>query len=293
MPQKKLPQHPAEKLVNAPFHYFNGFWRWGSSNRGALIFFGILKTYSVSLGIEALVVAFPPELPAGQTEWTAETREAANRDRRFVPKPYVNDGAKLGRINPFPPIANAVNSLLLDNLTQDAEPTLKEESNPLKLTFNAAKAAAADAVDSAKDEALSAASDKAMLDTEQNLWVNSPSLLVLSIVGCLIIQNIESKPLRKGSIEDTRKKFEKTNKEKRAKPASDAIPLANVQAAEVNSYGLGKVGWTFLGVALVYAAELIAFAQSFSTGAAGGVKLLYLFLTVFGFEICEAATNDD
>jgi hypothetical protein len=240
-------EHVLTALAMAPFRWCQRGYRHFSSADGVGILSTLLCVYCAGLSIEAVMVAIPGGITRG--EYTEEMR----RERRFVPKPYVNDGARLDRLNPIPTIQRAVLEKYFSWL-------------PLWIRGGAQ-------------------------EPYWTVW-QQPGILILAVVAALTIQHYEGKIFRKRSIKQTLKNFNETNKIKQVKADPQAIAVAEYHARQHNAQGTGSVMGTFFAVVLLYGIEIAAFAGSFSGAGSWVINAVYGFLTIAGFEVFDRMGDD-
>ncbi|MEM9008136.1 MAG: hypothetical protein AAGE59_32090 [Cyanobacteria bacterium P01_F01_bin.86] len=235
--------------------------RWGqrsyrhlSSVKGFGIIASLMTLYCAGLSIESIMVSMPATMRMGDYAGIARGRasktqlEAIKRQRRFVPKPYVNDGAELGRLNPWPNIQR----IILQNYFQWMPMWIKGR----------------------------VASDY------WTVW-NQPAILALAAVFAITIQRFEGMIWRKKSTAQTLEEFKEANKQKQVEADPQAIALAQYKAAQHNSQGLGGIVGTFIAVVLLYGLEIAAFVGSFAGAGSWVVNTIYAGLNILGFELFD------
>ncbi|MFG6097375.1 hypothetical protein SPB21_19070 [Leptothoe sp. ISB3NOV94-8A] len=235
--------------------------RWGqrsyrhlSSVKGFGIIASLMTLYCAGLSIESIMVSMPATMRMGDYAGIARGRsskaqlEKIKRQRRFVPKPYVNDGAELGRLNPWPNLQRAI----LQNYFQWLPMWVKGR----------------------------VASDY------WTVW-NQPAILALAAVFAITIQRFEGMIWRKKSTEQTLAEFQEANQQKQVEADPKAIALAQYKAAQHNSQGIGGIVGTFIAVVLLYGLEIAAFVGSFAGAGSWVVNTIYGFLNICGFELFD------
>ena len=240
--------------------------RWGqrsyrhlSSIKGFGVVATILTVYCAGLSIESIMVSIPATVRRGEYAGIARGRgsrlqlEAIKRQRRFVPKPYVDDGAELGRLNPWPNIQRAI----LQNYFQWLPMWIKGR----------------------------VASDY------WTVW-NQPALLALSVVFAVSVQRFEGLIWRKKTSTETYAEFAQANAQREVEADPKAIALAQYKAAQHNTQGLGDIVGTFIAVVLLYGLEIAAFIGSFAGAGSWVVNTIYGFLNVCGFELFDRMGDD-
>lgn len=240
-------EHVLISIGMAPLRGLQRSYRHLSSVKGFGIVASLMTCYCAGLSIEAIFIATPTALRQGN--YTEEVR----RNRRFIPKPYVDDGASLGRLSPIPNIQRAV----LQRYFQWLPYWIRGRTeNPY-----------------------------------WTVW-NEPAILSLSVVIALVIQRFEGMIWRKKSPKQTKAEFWQANNQKRVQASADAIALAAYKAQQHNTQGMGGILGTFFAVVCLYGLEIAAFAGSFAGGAGWVVNAIYAALTIGGFEIFDRMSED-
>lgn len=238
-------EHALITVGLAPFRGLSAAYSYLSSVKGSGIVATFMSLYCAGLSIEAVFVATPSAISKiSGLEYTEDMR----RQRRFMPKPHVNDGAELGRLNPWPNIQRAV---------------LQKYFTWLPYWIRGRVAS-----------------------NYWTVW-NSTGVLFLSITIALIIQNWEGRIWRKKPYTQTKGEFDEANSQKRVNADPNAIALAAYRAQQHNQQGMGGVLGTFIAVTCLYGLEIAAFFGSFSGAGSFVVNTVYSFLTICGFEIFE------
>lgn len=241
-------EHVLVSIGMAPLRWTQTGYRHLSSVKGFGIVATIMSAYCAGLSVEAIYIA-TPSVFIEQGEYTEESR----RSRRFIPKPYVNDGAELGRINPLPNLQRAVLQRYFSWL-------------PYWIKGGA-------------------------IGSYRTIW-DEPAILFLSVIGAVVIQRFEALIWRKKSVSTTRAEFYQANSTKVVKADSDAIALAHYKANQHNRQGTGSMLGTFLAVVMLYGLEIGAFLGSFSGGVGWVIHSIYGFLTIAGFEVFDRMADD-
>ncbi|MDV3351734.1 hypothetical protein QGP82_23730 [Leptothoe sp. LEGE 181152] len=240
--------------------------RWGqrsyrhlSSVKGFGIIASLMTLYCAGLSIESIMVSMPATMRMGDYAGIARGRgsrtqlEAIKRQRRFIPKPYVDDGAELGRLNPWPNLQRSI----LQNYFQWLPMWIKGQ----------------------------VASDY------WTVW-NQPAILALAAVFAITIQRFEGMIWRKKSTMETYKEFIQANAQKEVEADPKAIALAQYKAAQHNAQGIGGIVGTFIAVVLLYGLEIAAFVGSFAGAGSWVVNTIYGFLNICGFELFDRMGDD-
>ncbi len=236
-----------------------GGYRYLSSVKGFGIIASAMTLYCAGLSIESIMVSMPAAMRTGEysevARGTTSDRviETMKRERRFIPKPYVDDGAELGRLSPIPNLQRAV----LQNYFQWLPMWVKGRATSDYWT----------------------------------VW-NQPGILLLAAAFAITIQRFEGMIWRKRSIEQTKAEFLEANKQKEVVADPSAIALAHYKASQHNSQGMGGVVGTFLAVTLLYGIEIAAFVGSFAGSGSWMVNVIYGFLNICGFELFDRIGDD-
>ena len=240
-------EHVLVSIGMGPLRLAQRGYRHLSSVAGFGIVASIMTCYCAALSVETVMIAVPGALAPDQ--YTEEFK----RSRRFVPKPYVNDGAELGRLNPVPNIQRLV---------------LQRYFTWLPFWIKGR-----------------VASDY------WTVWSN-PGVLLLAVVVAVTIQRFEGLIWRKKSAATTRAEFEDANREKQVEADAKAIALAHYKAAQHNTQGMGGLVGTFLAVVVLYGLEIGAFLGSFAGAGSWAINAVYAFLTICGFELFDRMADD-
>jgi hypothetical protein len=241
-------EHIIVSVAMSPLRFSQRSYRHLSSVRGFGIIAAIMTCYCALLSVETVMIAVPGTLKPG------EYTETVKRSKRFVPKPYVNDGAELGRLSPLPNLQRAV----LQRYFAWLPFWIKGGANGGYWT----------------------------------VW-NEPGILALSVTMAITIQRFEAMILRKKTTDVTLAEFQEANKIKAVAADPKAIALAHYKASQHNAQGTGGVIGTFIAVVLLYGLEIAAFTGSFAGAGSWVVNMIYGFLTVFGFETFDRMSADD
>lgn len=97
----------------------------------------VLATYAIALGVETIYLSLP--VFSGEIGLTEELKEGELRDRRFVPKLGINDGAELHRLLPIRQTQNLAAQVVgVPGIVQRALPQQKRNvwDNPALLVFS-------------------------------------------------------------------------------------------------------------------------------------------------------------
>ncbi|MEO0455426.1 MAG: hypothetical protein AAF152_02425 [Cyanobacteria bacterium P01_A01_bin.114] len=240
-------EHALVGLAMAPLRASQRAYRHLSSVKGFGIVATIMTCYCAALSIETVFIAVPGALQPG------EYTEQVKRSKRFVPKPYVNDGAELGRLNPLPNLQRAV----------------------LQRYFTWLPYWVRGRVES----------------SYWTVW-SEPAVLALAVIIAATIQRFEGLIFRTKPVGQTLAEFNQANSIKAVKADPKALAVAQVKAKQHNMQGTGSVVGTFFAVLVLYGLEIGAFVGSFAGSGAWAINLVYGFLTIAGFEIFEKLSDD-
>ena len=253
-------EHVLVSIGMSPFRGGQRAYRHLSSVKGFGIIASLMTIYCAGLSIESIMVSMPATMRMGDYAGIARGRasntelEAIKRQRRFVPKPYVDDGAELGRLNPWPNIQRTI----LQNYFQWL---------PLWIKGNVAS-------------------------DYWTVW-NQPAILTLAAVFAITIQRFEGMIWRKKTTTETLQEFQEANKQKQVEADPQAIALAQYKAAQHNSQGMGGIVGTFIAVVLLYGLEIAAFVGSFAGAGSWVVNTIYAGLNILGFELFDRLGDDE
>lgn len=252
-------EHVLVSIVMSPLRGGQRAYRHLSSVKGFGIIASLMTVYCAGLSIESLMVSIPSTMRRGEYAGIERSRagkaqlESIRRQRRFIPKPYVDDGAELGRLNPWPNIQRAI---------------LTEYFQWLPLWIRGR-----------------VASDY------WTVW-SAPATFALAAVFAITIQRFEGMIWRKKSSQDTYREFIQANAHKQVQADPKAIALAQYKAQQHNSQGIGGVVGTFVAVVLLYGLEIAAFVGSFAGAGSWVVNTIYAGLNIFGFEVFDRMGDD-
>ena len=252
-------EHVLVALVMSPLRGGQRAYRHLSSVKGFGIIASLMTVYCAGLSIESLMVSMPSTMRMGEYAGIARGRagqsqlEAVRRQRRFIPKPFVNDVAELGRLNPWPNIQRTI----LQNYFQWLPMWIRGR----------------------------VASDY------WTVW-NAPATLALAAVFAITIQRIEGMIWRRKRTMETYKEIIQANAQKQVEADPKAIALAQYKAQQHNSQGIGGIVGTFVAVVLLYGLEIAAFVGSFAGAGSWVVNTIYAGLNIFGFEVFDRMGDD-
>lgn len=253
-------EHVLIAIAMSPLRAGQRSYRFLSSVKGFGVIASLMTVYCAGLSIESIMISMPSAMRTGDFAGIERTTagkaqvETLRRQRRFIPKPYVDDGAELGRLNPWPNIQRTI----LSNYFQWLPMWIRGR----------------------------VASDY------WTVW-NAPGTLALAAIFAITIQRFEGLIWRKKSNVDTMKEFYAANAQKMVTADPKAIALANYKAQQHNSQGLGSVVGTFVAVVLLYGLEIAAFAGSFAGAGNWVINTIYAGLNIFGFEVFDRMGADD
>ena len=220
---------------------------WLTSNRGGKAIVGILALYCAGLSVEAWYVTLPQV--AGQ-----RTEE----NRKFMPKPFIDDGADLGLLNPL----NAVPAIW------DMAMGVFESMLPFVI-----KGAAPAPV--------------------RCVWLDWRFYIALLV--SVSLQLWQAKALRSLSIGDRQRKAVELSQYKRMSLDPKALDIANVKTSEYNQSLMGK---RRANGAMIFLSYLVELGTGFaSITGSRGVGILtagvYCIIQAFGFEVMMNQLDDE
>ncbi|MCY7282479.1 MAG: hypothetical protein LH679_03370 [Cyanobacteria bacterium CAN_BIN43] len=220
---------------------------WLTSNRGGKAIVGILALYCAGLSVEAWYVTLPRV--AGQ-----RTEE----NRKFMPKPFIDDGADLGLLNPL----NAVPAIW------DMAMGVFESMLPFVI-----KGAAPAPV--------------------RCVWLDWRFYIALLV--SVSLQLWQAKALRSLSIDARRLKAHELSQYKRMALDPKSLDIANVKVAEYNQSLMGKRRTNGAMIFLSYLVELGTGFASITGSRGVGILTagVYCIIQAFGFEVMMNQLDDE
>ncbi len=220
---------------------------WLTSNRGGKAVIGIMAIYCAGLSVEAWYVTLPRV--AGQ-----RTEE----NRKFMPKPFIDDGADLGLLNPL----NALPVLW------DAAMSVLQSMLPFVV-----RGAAPDPV--------------------RCVWLDWR--FYVAVMVSVSLQLWQAKALRSLSIESRQRKAQELSQYKRMALDPKSLEIANVKASEYNQSLMGKRRANGMMIFLSYAVELGTGFVSITGSRGVGILTagVYCIIQAFGFEVLMNQLEDD
>jgi hypothetical protein len=220
---------------------------WLTSNRGGKAVVGLMALYCAGLSVEAWYVTLPKV--AGQ-----RTEE----NRKFMPKPFIDDGADLGLLNPL----NAL------PVMWDAAMGVLQSMLPFVV-----KGAAPTAV--------------------RCVWLDW-RFYIATLVS-VALQLWQAKALRSLSIDARQRKAQELSQYKRMALDPKSLDIANAKVAEYNQSLMGKRRANGMMIFLSYAVELgTGFTSITGTRGIGILTAgIYCIIQAFGFEVLMNQLEDD
>jgi len=220
---------------------------WLTSNRGGKAVIGIMAIYCAGLSVEAWYVTLPRV--AGQ-----RTEE----NRKFMPKPFIDDGADLGLLNPLnaiPVIWDAAMGVL-----QSMLPFVVRGAAPAPVRC---------------------------------VWLDWR--FYVAVLVSVSLQLWQAKALRSLSIESRQRKAVELQQYKRMALDPKSLDIANAKVAEYNKSLMGKRRTNGAMIFLSYAVELgTGFASITGTRGIGILTAgVYCIIQAFGFEVLMNQLEDD
>jgi hypothetical protein len=220
---------------------------WLTSNRGGKAIVGILALYCAGLSVEAWYVTMPKLVG-----------DRSGENRKFMPKPFIDDGADLGLINPL----NALPVLW------DAALGVFEAMLPFYL-----RGAAPTPV--------------------RCVWLDWRFYIALMV--SVSLQLWQAKALRSLSISDRQKKAVELQQYKRMSLDPKALDIANAKTSEYNQSLMGKRRTNGAMIFLSYLVELGTGFASITGSRGVGILTagVYCIIQAFGFEVMMNQLEDD
>ncbi|MCY7283699.1 MAG: hypothetical protein LH679_09685 [Cyanobacteria bacterium CAN_BIN43] len=220
---------------------------WLTSNRGGKAIVGILALYCAGLSVEAWYVTLPQV--AGQ-----RTEE----NRKFMPKPFIDDGADLGLLNPL----NAIPAIwdMAMGVLQSMLPFVVRGAAPTAVRC---------------------------------VWLDWR--FYVAVLVSVSLQLWQAKALRSLSIDARRLKAHELSQYKRMTLDPQSLEIANVKASEYNQSLMGK---RKANGAMIFLSYLVELGTGFaSITGSRGVGILtagvYCLISAFGFEVMMNQLDDE
>jgi hypothetical protein len=221
---------------------------WATGGKGSKALMGLGAAYCLALSAEAWFVTLP----------TLTGQPPATENRRFVPKPFINDGADLGLLNPL----NAIPTVW------DAAMGVLEAVLPFQLKG-------------------------AVPEPVRCVWLDWR--FYVAVLLSVVVQTFQAKALRSLTVDQRLKKAQALQRYKRMSLDPKAIDIANARAAEYNKSLMGKRRGMGLGIVTSYGVEAWM-GWSAITGNVGipvTTAIIYTVVQMFGFEFFLSQMNDD
>jgi hypothetical protein len=220
---------------------------WVTSNKGGKAVVGLLAIYCAGLSVEAWYVTLPNL--AGRQE---------NENRKFMPKPFIDDGADLGLLNPIRALpvmwdaAMGVFQSMLPFVVKGAAPS------PVRCVW---------------------------LD-----W-----RFYIATMVSVSLQLWQAKALRSLTIDDRQRKAQELTQYKRMSLDPKALDIANAKVSEYNQSLMGKRRANGMMIFLSYAVELGTGFASITGSRGVGILTagIYCIIQAFGFEVMMNQLDDE
>jgi hypothetical protein len=220
---------------------------WLTSHKGGKVLIGIMAAYCAGLSAEAWYVTLPNV--AGQ-----RTEE----NRKFMPKPFIDDGADFGLLNPVRAVP----------VLWDAAMGVLESMLPFQL-----KGAAPAPV--------------------RCVWLDWRFYVAVAV--SLSLQLWQAKALRSLTIDQRQRKAQELSRYKKMSLDPKALDIANAKVAEYNQSLMGKRRANGAMIFLSYAVELGTGFASITQSRGIGILAagIYCIIQAFGFEVMVNQLEDD
>jgi len=220
---------------------------WLTSNQGGKAVIGVMAIYCAGLSVEAWYVTLPRV--AGQ-----RTEE----NRKFMPKPFIDDGADLGLLNPL----NAIPVIwdMAMGVLQSMLPFVIKGAAPAPVRC---------------------------------VWLDWRFYIALLV--SVSLQLWQAKALRSLSIGDRQRKAVELSQYKRMSLDPKSLDIANAKASEYNQSLMGKRRANGMMIFLSYAVELGTGFVSITGSRGVGILTagVYCIIQAFGFEVLMNQLEDD
>jgi hypothetical protein len=212
---------------------------WLTSHRGGKVLVGVLAVYCAGLSVESWYSTMPTVM-GDRTE----------ENRKFLPKPFINDGADLGLLNPL----RAIPTLW------DAAMGVLQAVLPFEL-----KGATPAAV--------------------KCVWLDWR--FYVALLASLCLQMWQAKALRSLTIAQRQRKAQELQGFKKMSLDPKALDIANIKANEYNQSLMGKRRANGMMIFLSYAVELGTGFASITQSKGIGILTagIYCIIQAFGFEV--------
>jgi hypothetical protein len=220
---------------------------WLTSNRGGKIMLGILAGYCAALSAESWYVTLP-SLNGVQT----------SENRKFVPKPFINDGADLGLLNPLNALPTMWGAIM--GVFESILPFQLKGATPAPVRC---------------------------------VWLDWR--FYFAVVVSLCLQMWQARALRALTIEQRQRKAQDLQRYKRMRLDPQSIEIAQIKASEYNQSLMGKRRASGLMIFLSYATELGTGFSSISQSSGIGILTagIYCIIQAFGFEVMYNQLQDN
>lgn len=225
---------------------------WLTGNRGGRAMIGVMAAYCAGLSIEAWYVTMPN---------LAQGKAAQAENRKFMPKPFIDDGADLGLLNPFRAIEvmwNEGMKVLTSLIPFITKPTVANAPSVVRC-----------------------------------VWLDWRFYCAIGV--SMALQLWQAKMLRSLSIEARKQQAQDLSQHKKMKLDPNSLDIANAKVAEYNGSRMGKRRANGVMIFLSYAVEMgtgfgsILGAQGVGIITAG----IYSIIQAFGFEFMHNQLADD
>ena len=213
-----------------------------SKSRGEIIVLSTLALACAALSVEAWYEVMPRNLvPTGNA--------SASANHKFVPKPYIEDGADIGLANPVD-----AGLMLVDAGLKVLDATLPFNIK-LRVPYN-----------------------------QNSIWLD-PNFYVALLLS-LMLQTFQAKALRAVSVEIRKRRVEKAKQFKPIDLSPDELAITKIRTIEYNNVHVAGYVGTMTAILFSFGLEIGIGLSSLSaaTTVNGVAQLIYVIAQAFGFE---------
>lgn len=220
---------------------------WLTSHRGGKVLVGVLAAYCAGLSVEAWYVTLPNA-----------TGQRTEENRKFMPKPFIDDGADLGLLNPIRALPTLWDSAM--GVLQAVLPFQLKGATPAAVRC---------------------------------VWLDWRFYVALMV--SLSLQLWQAKALRSLTIDQRQRKAQQLQGYKKMSLDPKSLDIANAKVAEYNQSLMGKRRANGAMIFLSYAVELGTGFSSITQSRGIGILTagVYCIIQAFGFEVMINQLEDD